>query len=57
MDGYAKRTELARRQTKSSEGEFIWELQHSYELSPKLSEQILLTGKRKLNYFFLAQEV
>ena len=42
------RRELERRQTKSSEGEFIWELENSYELSPKLSEQILLTAKECL---------
>lgn len=30
---------------KTSEGEFIYELENSYELSPKLSEQILLTAK------------
>jgi len=42
------RRELERRQTKSSEGEFIWELQNSYELSPKLSEQILITAKECL---------
>lgn len=40
--------ELERRQTKSSEGEFIWELENSYELSPKLSEQILITAKECL---------
>ena len=43
-----RRTELARRQIKSSEGEFIWELKNSYELSPKLSEQILMTAKESL---------
>lgn len=43
-----RRTELNRRQIKSSEGEFIWELKHSYELSPKLSEQILITAKESL---------
>jgi len=43
-----RRTELARRQIKSSEGEFIWELKNSYELSPKLSEQILITAKESL---------
>jgi len=30
---------------KTAEGEFIYELENSYELSPKLSEQILLTAK------------
>jgi DNA-binding Lrp family transcriptional regulator len=43
-----KRTEINRREIKSSEGEFIWELKNSYELSPKLSEQILLTAKESL---------
>jgi len=43
-----RRTEIARRQIKSSEGEFIWELKNSYELSPKLSEQILITAKESL---------
>ncbi len=43
-----RRTILNRRQIKSSEGEFIWELENSYELSPKLSEQILLTAKESL---------
>jgi DNA-binding Lrp family transcriptional regulator len=39
------RTVLNRTQIKSSEGEFIWELENSYELSPKLSSLILLTAK------------
>lgn len=43
-----KRTALDRQQIKSSDGEFIWELENSYELSPKLSEQILLTAKECL---------
>lgn len=43
-----RRTEINRRQIKSSEGEFIWELKNSYELSPKLSEQILITAKGSL---------
>jgi biotin operon repressor len=43
-----RRSELVRREIKSSEGEFIWELKNSYELSPKLSEQILLTAKESL---------
>ena len=43
-----RRTVLNRRQTKSSEGEFIWELENSYELSPKLSELILNTAKECL---------
>jgi len=44
----AKAKSLRRRQTKSSEGEFIWELENLYELSPKLSEQILVTAKECL---------
>ena len=43
-----RRTILNRRQTKSSEGEFIYELENSYELSPKLSESILVTAKECL---------
>jgi hypothetical protein len=43
-----RRAELVRREIKSSEGEFIWELKNSYELSPKLSEQILITAKESL---------
>jgi hypothetical protein len=43
-----RRTEIKRREIKSSEGEFIRELKNSYELSPKLSEQILLTAKESL---------
>ncbi|KAF0151762.1 MAG: hypothetical protein FD143_1626 [Ignavibacteria bacterium] len=43
-----RRAEINRRQIKSSEGEFIWELKNSYELSPKLSEQILITAKGSL---------
>ncbi len=43
-----RRTTLKRRQIKSSEGEFIWELENSFELSPKLSELILVTAKECL---------
>jgi len=43
-----KAQELDRRLHKSSDGEFLYELEHSYELSPKLSEQILLTAKECL---------
>jgi len=43
-----RRTEISRSQIKSSEGEFLWELKNSYELSPKLSEQILITAKESL---------
>jgi len=39
---------LNRRELKSFEGEFIYELLHSYELSPRLSEQILETAKQCL---------
>src|SRR4030065_67605 len=39
---------LNRRQIKSSEGEFIWELENSYELSQKLSSLILMTAKECL---------
>lgn len=40
-----RRTVFNRQQIKSSEGEFIWELENSYELSSKLSSLILLTAK------------
>lgn len=36
---------LTRRSKKSSEGEFMYELEHSYELSPKLSSMILQSAK------------
>lgn len=39
---------IERHQIKSSEGEFIWELENSYELSPKLSSLILITAKECL---------
>ena len=39
-----RRTYINRRQIKNSEGEFIWELDNSYELSPKLSFLILCQG-------------
>lgn len=38
--------EASRRQNKSAEGELLYELQNEYELSPKLSEQILLSAKQ-----------
>lgn len=41
--------ELFRRQTKSADGAFLYELQHGYELSPKLSEQILIKAKEMLS--------
>jgi len=43
-----RRTIFNRRQIKSSEGELMWELENSYELSPKLSSLILLTAKECL---------
>ncbi len=43
-----KRRLIDRQQIKSSEGEFIWELENSYELSPKLSSLILMTAKECL---------
>lgn len=43
-----KRRLLDRQQIKSSEGEFIWELENSYELSPKISSMILITAKECL---------
>ena len=39
---------IQRAQQKSSEGEFLHELQTSYELSPKLSEEILRSAKGSL---------
>lgn len=42
------RTVFDRGQIKSSEGEFVWELENSYELSPKLSSLILQTAKECL---------
>jgi hypothetical protein len=43
-----RRTEITRREIKSSEGEFICKLKNSCEISPKLSEQILITQKESL---------
>lgn len=37
-----------RQQNKSIEGEFMYELQHSYELSPKLSREIITSAKQHL---------
>jgi hypothetical protein len=39
---------LKRNRTKTTDGEFIYELENSYELSPVLSEQLLITAKRIL---------
>jgi DNA-binding Lrp family transcriptional regulator len=43
-----KSKELNRHQIKSVDGKFLYELQNSFELSPRLSEQILLTAKNYL---------
>ena len=43
------RTIFDRNSHKTNEGEFIYELEHSYELSPKLSEQILHTAQSCLS--------
>jgi len=43
-----KKRETSRRQNKSAEGELLYELQNEYELSPKLSEQIMLGAKQHL---------
>ena len=43
-----KRRVLQRRQIKSSDCVFIWELENLYELSPKLSSLILQTAKESL---------
>jgi hypothetical protein len=51
-----RRTVLNRRQIKSSEGEFIWELENSYELSPRLSSLILMTAKDCLVKDYLLKE-
>ena len=44
----SRSNELLRRQTKGSDGAFLYELQNSYELSPKVSEQILYSAKEYL---------
>ena len=43
-----KNLELERRLSKGNDGAFLYELENSYELSPKLSEQILLSAKEHL---------
>jgi DNA-binding transcriptional regulator YhcF (GntR family) len=43
-----KKRQIVRKEIKSSEGEFLYELAHSYELSPKLSSMILLSAKECL---------
>ena len=42
------KNQLSRIELKSYEGEFLYELINSYELSPKLSEQILISAKTSL---------
>jgi DNA-binding Lrp family transcriptional regulator len=51
-----RRTYLNRRQIKSSEGEFMWELENSFELSPKISSLILLTAKECLLREYILKE-
>jgi len=51
-----RRRILNRQQIKSSEGEFIWELENSYELSPRLSSLILMTAKECLVKDYLLKE-
>ena len=48
--------ELKRQTQKTSEGEFIHELRSQYELSPKLSEQILLSAKQHLLREYVLKE-
>lgn len=43
-----RKTELERYLNKTSEGEFLYELEHSYELSPILSKNILESAKNCL---------
>lgn len=43
-----RKNQLSRIELKSFEGEFLYELIHSYELSPKLSEQLLISAKTSL---------
>lgn len=43
-----KHLRLERQKEKTSEGEFIYELLNSFELSPKVSEQILVSAKHRL---------
>ena len=43
-----RKNQLSRLELKSFEGEFLYELINSYELSPKLSEQILISAKTSL---------
>jgi hypothetical protein len=43
-----KKRQIERQQIKSSEGEFLYELEQLYELSPKLSSLILLSAKECL---------
>ncbi|MDO9578425.1 MAG: hypothetical protein Q7J16_11115, partial [Candidatus Cloacimonadales bacterium] len=43
-----RENKLTRLELKSIEGEFLYELINSFELSPKLSEQILISAKTSL---------
>ena len=43
-----RKRQIERQQIKSSDGEFLYELENSYELSPKLSSLILLSAKECL---------
>jgi hypothetical protein len=43
-----KHLEIERKKEKTFEGEFIYELLNSFELSPKVSEQILVSAKQHL---------
>lgn len=43
-----RENQLSRLELKSFEGEFLYELINSFELSPKLSEQILISAKTSL---------
>ena len=47
---------LERQKGKTSEGEFIYELLNSFELSPKVSEEILVSAKRHLLREYILKE-
>lgn len=51
-----KKDDLNRLHHKSADGAFLSELRHGYELSPKLSEQILLTARMYLTRTCLLKE-
>jgi len=48
--------EQKRKTEKTSEGEFVHELRNMYELSPKMSEQILLSAKQHLLREYILKE-